>query len=121
MNAFKTSLYKVKGPLLARPSWPLLIFVALVGGSFQKADSTSEEKVLPSGNCYLRVEALVSIELPVVCSNEGQMLMFQKGISAGWKLEQTDITVFHRFPFNLVCQEGRNREGWGWVEGKQTS
>lgn len=84
-----------------------------MGAVSRKADSSSEEKVLPSGNHYLRVEALVSIDLPVVCSNEGQMLIFQKGISAGWKLEQTDINVFNRFPFNLVCQEGRNREGWG--------
>lgn len=67
------------------------------------------------------MEAFVSTELPVVLSNEGQMLIFQKGISAGWKLEQTDIKVFNRFSFNLVCQEERNREGWGWVEAAEIS
>lgn len=67
------------------------------------------------------MEAFVSIELPVVRSNEGQMIIFQKGISAGWRVEQTDVNVFNKFSFNLMCQEERNREGWGWVEVAQMS
>lgn len=36
-------------------------------------------------------KGFASAELPVVCSNGGCMIVFQKGISIGWKAGQRDL------------------------------
>lgn len=78
--------------MLVRQLWPLLTFIASVGGRCQerklqfRGESLFSWKELPESG-----KGFASAELPVVCSNEGCMIVFQKAISIGWKAGQRDL------------------------------